>query len=333
MADLPAGLSYADDRTPGYTRKWIRGKYRYFDTDGRRITDRATIERIDTLAIPPAYTDVWICPDKTGHIQATGRDARRRKQYRYNPTWCAVRDANKYGRLLDFGRALARIRRQVNRDMKRPGLGRERIAATIVRLLEVTLIRVGNEKYAKANRSYGLTTLQNRHANVSGADIRFRFRGKSGIDHDVTLNDARVARIVRRCMEIPGQELFQYMDDEGGRHPIGSGDVNAYLRGIAGADFSAKDYRTWAGSAHTLALLRKSAYTTPKAARRTVVEVIKAVSVRLANTPAVCRRCYVHPSLLNRYLDGKFTVADRIAPRELGIEERRLLGFLEQIAK
>lgn len=327
--DVPSGLHYVDDTRPGLSRKLERGKFAYFDVAGQRVKDPEEIRRINALAIPPAYRDVWICPDPQGHIQATARDARGRKQYRYNPLWCAVRDADKFGRLLQFGRALPAIRRRVERDLMRRDFGRERIVAAVVRLLDLTLIRVGNQKYAKENRSYGLTTLRTRHTEVLGNDIRFRFRGKSGIDHDVRINDARVARIVRRCLEIPGQELFQYLDGEGTRHPIGSADVNAYLKSAVEEDFTAKDYRTWSGSVHAFDLLQKR---TDDIERRpkVVVEVIKSVSKRLANTPAICRKCYVHPIVVERFLADALPPFRAVAaPRMLRADERRFLRFLE----
>jgi DNA topoisomerase I len=326
--DIPVGLHYVDDTRPGISRKLQRGKFAYFDTAGRRIKDPKEVKRINALAIPPAYQKVWICPDPAGHIQATARDARGRKQYRYNPLWCSVRDADKFGRLLQFGQALPAIRKRVERDLQRKDFGRERLIAAVVRLLDLTLIRVGNQKYAKANRSYGLTTLRTRHTEVLGNAIRFRFRGKSGIDHDVRISDGRLARIVRRCLEIPGQELFQYLDAEGGRHPIGSADVNAYLKTIVEQDFTAKDYRTWAGSVHAFDLLQKSADELDRRPK-VVVEVIKSVSRRLANTPAICRKCYVHPIVVEHFLEGQLPAfAPVAAPRMLRADERRFLKFL-----
>lgn len=328
--EIPPGLHYVDDRRPGYSRRLIGGKFEYFDTLGKRIKQAKTISRINALAIPPAYKNVWICPDPAGHIQATGRDARGRKQYRYNPLWCQVRDANKYERLLDFGQCLPAIRRRVERDLLRRDFGRERVVAAVVRLLDATLIRVGNQKYAKENRSYGLTTLRMRHTRLVGNDIRFQFRGKSGVDHDVRINDARVARVVRRCLEIPGQELFQWIDAEGARHPIGSADVNAYLKDIVGEDFTAKDYRTWAGSVAAFDRLRRLSAISP-ARPKVIVQVVKDVAKRLANTPAVCRKCYVHPLVVERFLEDALPfLPTPSSPRLLRADERRFFAFLKE---
>ncbi len=243
--DLPPELHYSDDSQPGIRRKLSRGKYIYLAADGKRIRDASEVERINKLAIPPAYRDVWICADPHGHLQATGRDARGRKQYRYHPRWREVRDHGKYQRMLQFGQALPGLRACLERDIGRPGLPREKVMALVIRLLESTLIRVGNARYARDNRSYGLTTLRNRHVSIRGSAIRFSFRGKSGIEHEVTLRDRRLARLMRRCMELPGQHLFQYLDDQGQRHTVSSGDVNDYLRQSTGQSFTAKDYRTW----------------------------------------------------------------------------------------
>jgi DNA topoisomerase-1 len=328
--DLPVGLHYSDDARAGYTRRLEHDKFVYYDTRGHRITNQRTVERINKLAIPPAYRDVWICPDAEGHIQATGKDARGRKQYRYNPLWCAVRDANKFARLLDFGRALPKIRRRVEEDLARRDFGRVRVIAAVVRLLDMTLIRIGNEKYAKANRSYGLTTLRTRHTEVRGDEIRFQFRGKSGIDHDVRISDPRVARIVRRCLEIPGQELFQWLDAEGTRHAIGSADVNAYLKDIAAEDFSAKDYRTWAGSVKAFDLLHRLEADALSNRPKAVVAIVKDVAKRLANTPAICRKCYVHPIVVERFLEDALpTIKTPASPRLLRADERRFLAFLQ----
>ena len=330
---LAHGLHYFDDAQPGFTRRLLRGKYAYFDFKQQRITDQTVIERINALAIPPAYQDVWICPDPAGHLQATGRDARGRKQYRYNPLWNEVRDADKYARLVQFGHALPTIRRQVEQDLAKPGLGRARVVAAVVRLLDLTLVRVGNRKYARANRSYGLTTLRNRHTEVSGDDIRFRFRGKSGIDHDVRLSDKRVARIVKRCLEIPGQELFQWLDADGMRHQIGSADVNQYLKDLVAEDFTAKDYRTWSGSVAAFDLLHGLGETDIANRKKAVVGVIKEVASRLANTPAICRKCYVHPVVVERFSDDRLpTIKTPASPRGLRADERRFLAFLEHHA-
>lgn len=328
-----AGLSYVDDRKPGYRRERdADGGFRYLDTRGKPIENPRTIARIDSLAIPPAYEDVWICPNPSGHIQATARDARGRKQYRYHPEWTAIRDANKYHHLVDFGLCLPRIRRRVATDLKRPGLCQARVTAVVVQLLETTLIRIGNPRYARTNRSYGLTTLTRRHASVAGNRIRLQFVGKSGVAHDVTVRDARIARIVKRCMEIPGQHLFHYRDDDGNVVALDSGTVNAYLKATSGREFTAKHYRTWAASVYAYAALSRQPWTSETAARRVVADVVKEVSQRLANTPAVCRACYIHPAILDAYLAGRLPGrgAAPAAPRGLNADERRLLGFLRQ---
>src|SRR5690606_23787945 len=267
--------------------------------------------------------------------QATARDARGRKQYRYHPQWTAIRDANKYHHLVDFGLCLPRIRRRVAADLKRPGLCQERITAVVVQLLETTLIRIGNPRYARANRSYGLTTLKRRHASVAGSRIRLQFVGKSGVAHDVTINNARIARIVKRCMEIPGQHLFHYHDDEGNPVALDSGTVNTYLKATSGQEFTAKHYRTWAASVYAYAALSRQPWTSETAARRIVADVVRQVSQRLANTPAVCRACYIHPAVLDAYLAGRLPAHGSAppGPRGLNADERRLLGFLRQASR
>ncbi|CAB3844185.1 hypothetical protein LMG3410_01427 [Achromobacter aegrifaciens] len=326
-----AALVYYDDSLAGYTRIRVNGSaFHYLDAQGRRIRSAREIKRIDALAIPPAYEDVWICPSPLGHLQATGRDARGRKQYRYHPDWTAVRDASKYQSLAAFGQTLPRIRRQVERDLRTAGLSQNKVIAVLVRLLETTLVRIGAREYARTNKSYGLTTLKRRHASVTGDKFRFRFQGKSGVTDDVSAADRRVARIIKRCLDIPGQQLFQYLDEDGGSHPVDSGAVNAYLRVAGAGDFTAKHYRTWAGSVMAYAALQACPSESASQAQKTVVEVIKQVSRRLANTPAVCRACYVHPAILAAYLDG--TLPARSAaprgPRGLNADERRLLAFL-----
>lgn len=284
----------------------MRGHFAYFDPSGRRIRDRDEIARIDALAIPPAYTDVWICPDPLGHLQATGRDARARKQYRYHPQWRETRDATKYERMAAFGDALPKIRARIRRDLRLPGMPWGKVVATVVRLLDITLVRVGSPEYARENNSYGLTTLRKRHAAVRAGHLRFRFRGKSGVEHDIDVDDPRIARIVRRCLDLPGHELFQYIDEAGMRRPVGSSDINDYLREASGADFTAKDYRTWAGSVLALAALRKiEPRGTARHVRSHVVETIKSVAATLRNTPAVCRRCYVHPTVIDAFEAGE----------------------------
>ncbi len=290
---------------PGIRRIGHAHRVRYVDPNGRTISDATVLERIRSLAIPPAWTDVWICADPAGHLQATGRDARGRKQYRYHPQWRAVRDEVKYGRLLAFAESLPRIRGRTAADLRRAGLPREKVLAAVVRLLERTLIRVGNEEYVRQNHSFGLTTMRSRHARVRGADVHFEFRGKSGISHAVDLHDARLARIVKACRELPGHELFQYVDSDGRRQSIGSADVNAYLREITGQPFTSKDFRTWGGT--VLAACELSRAGEPHVRRGTkqrIVEAVKAVAQRLGNTAAVCRKCYIHPAVLDAYADG-----------------------------
>jgi DNA topoisomerase-1 len=325
-----AGLLYVDDRRPGITRRPEGDGFAYFDPQGKRIRDRAEIARIQSLVIPPAYTDVWICPDPSGHIQATGRDARGRKQYRYHASWHEVRDADKYEQLAAFALALPRIRRKVERDLRTPGMTHDKVVAVVVRLLETTFIRIGSPAYARANGSYGLTTLRRRHTTIAGTRIRFRFKGKSGVEHDVTVNDRRIAGVVKRCMEITGHELFTYREEDGRTRTVDSGCVNAYLRQAGQADFTAKHYRTWAGSVLALAELRRRPWTSQTEAKRIVAEVVKAVARRLGNTPAVCRKCYIHPRVIDDYLDGKLPplAAAPATPRGLDADERRLLHLL-----
>jgi DNA topoisomerase-1 len=323
-----ARLRYVSDASPGITRKRSGERFRYIAANGSAVRDAATLDRIRALAIPPAWTDVWICPVSNGHIQATGRDARGRKQYRYHDRWRAARDETKFGRLAAFGRALPRIRARLDSDLRRPGLPREKALAAVVRLLDTSHIRIGNEEYVRANRHYGLTTLRNRHADVSGARIRFRFTGKSGQKHTVELRDRRLARIVRKCQDLPGQELFEYLDD-GEAHPIRSDDVNAYLREISGEDFTAKDFRTWAGSVLAAEALAALGPADTAQAKRNVVEVVDTVAGHLGNTRAVCRKGYIHPRVLDGYLTGR-CVAPPAAPLTgLSPEETALLDFLE----
>jgi DNA topoisomerase-1 len=298
-----AGLQYVSDDRPGYTRKPLNGEFEYLDTQGKRIRDEQRILRIKRLAIPPAWTDVWICRSPAGHIQATGRDARRRKQYRYHERWRELRDENKFDRLAEFARALPKIRRRVAQDMRLPGLPREKVLATVVRLLERTFIRVGNEEYARENKSFGLTTIKNRHVKVKGDLLRFRFRGKSGRQHEVAITDRRIAKIVSKCQDLPGQDLFQYVSDEGEVRNVTSQDVNDYLREITNENFSAKDFRTWAGTVlAAIALTAQSEFETKKQAKANLKTAICAVARLLGNTPAVCRKCYVHPAILEAYL-------------------------------
>ncbi len=316
-----AGLRYVSDRRPGIRRERDGDDFRYVAPDGTTITDEATLARIRSLAIPPAYTDIWVCPLANGHLQATGHDARGRKQYRYHPRWRAVRDEDKYGRMLAFGGALPRIRERVARDLARPGLPREKVLATVVRLLETTHIRVGNEQYAQENNHYGLTTLHNEHVDVAGTKLQFHFVGKSGKAHQITLRDPRLARIVARLRDLPGEELFAFQDHDGRTHNIGSQDVNAYLHEIAGEEFTAKDFRTWAGTVlAALALQEAEAFSSQAQAKKNVTAAIKRVAEHLGNTPAVCRKCYVHPEVLASYTDGTLAQALRREVEEVAQE-------------
>ena len=333
-----AGLRYVNDESPGFKRKRAGKGFSYLDQDGRVIRDPDTLRRIKALAVPPAWTQVWICPDPNGHIQATGRDARGRKQYRYHPRWAAVRDTAKYERMAAFGAALPAIRQRVEQDLRQREIPRTKVLAAVVKLLEETSIRVGNEEYAKQNRSFGLTTMRDRHAKFEddGKTLRFEFKGKSGVKHSVKLNDRRLARVVKQCQDIPGQELFQYLDQDGQRHAIESSDVNDYLREISGGDFTAKDFRTWNGTVLALRYLRicdkPSSATLGK---RQVSSAIKSVAAELGNTPAVCRKAYVHPVVLNAYLEGSLEpeASAGIPPSDgLSDEEQCVLGLLQAIA-
>jgi DNA topoisomerase-1 len=329
---LPPDLHYVDDTQPGITRKLLRGKFCYFDPAGQRIKAPDEIKRINALAVPPAYTNVWICADPRGHLQATGRDARGRKQYRYHPRWREVRDADKYSRLRDFGQALPKLRKRLEALLDAPGFSRDKVMATVITLLDATLIRVGNTQYARENRSYGLTTLRSRHVEVNGSAILFQFRGKSGVEHQITVKDRRLARIIKRCLEIPGQDLFQYLDEQGERHTVSSSDVNAYLQTLTGADFTAKDYRTWAGSALALSVLRELQWEPESDAKRHVVAMVKDVAKQLGNTPAVCRKCYIHPAVLEGFMLGALAQLPRPRTRKgLRAEEVGLAMFLDKM--
>ena len=300
-----AGLRYVTDAKPGIHRIQDGDAFRYESATGDTVTDDPTLARIKSLVIPPAWTDVWICPSPSGHLQATGRDARDRKQSRYHPHWGEVRDETKYERMLLFGDALPTIRERVDHDLALPGLPRDKVLATIVRVMETTFIRVGNAEYARDNKSYGLTTMRTRHVKVAGGTITFDFQGKSGVHHTIDLQNRRIAGIVKKIQDLPGHELFQYLDNDGTRHQVHSDDVNQYLHDITGEHFTAKDFRTWAGSVLTAMLLREGGpYETQSQARKNVVEAIKAVAARLGNTPSVCRKCYVHPAVLEHYFSG-----------------------------
>lgn len=334
-----AGLVYTTDALAGIRRR-RRGKgWSFTGPDGRAVSDAETLARIKALAIPPAWTEVWICADPNGHIQATGRDAKGRKQYRYHPRWNEHRSADKFGRLIAFSQALPKIRERVEHDLRRQGLPREKVVATVVRLLETTYIRIGNEEYAKSNKSFGLTTLRDGHVEVAGAKLRFRFIGKSGMRHEVELRDRRMARIVKMCRDLPGYDLFQYVDENGVRQDVDSGDVNRYLREIAGEDFSAKDFRTWGGTLLAARELRQ--LTPPKTAReakKVTTQVIQRVASVLGNRPATCRKYYVHPAVLEAYADGSlFEAIAQVrragfedTPHDLDLEEGALLELLQR---
>jgi DNA topoisomerase I len=334
-----AGLRYTTDDKPGIQRRKNGKGFTYVGVDGKTIRDDDERARIAALAIPPAWTEVWISPDPNGHLLATGRDARGRKQYRYHPHWRETRDETKYGRMILFGESLPAIRARVDEDLKRPGLPREKVLATVVRLLETTFIRIGNQEYARNNKSFGLTTMRDRHVGVEGSKIHFKFLGKSGVKHAIDIKDRQLARIVQKCRDIPGQDLFQYYDEAGQRQSITSTDVNAYLRDISGQDFTAKDFRTWAGTVLALLTLsRCEPCENPTQANKNIVEAIKHVSEQLGNTPSVCRKCYVHPHILDAYLEG--TLDDVVqpillqelsdAPHALRPEEEAVMAALRQ---
>jgi len=327
-----ARLHYVADSVPGITRRRSGKGFAYRDAQGRTIRDAATLARIKALAVPPAWTAVWISADPRGHLQATGRDDRGRKQYRYHPRWREMRDETKYEHMVVFGRALPRIRRRVEQDLRRRGLPREKVLAAVVCLMERTLARVGNPEYARDNNSFGLTTLQNRHVRIAGGRVELDFRAKHGIRHRSIVADRKLARILRNCRDLPGSELFQYIDDAGERRSIDSGNVNDYLREISGAEITAKDFRTWAAT--NLALLALAERTAEKPTKKAVVEMVRQVAEQLGNTPAVCRKCYIHPAVIESFATGKLapfvaTLAWAGAAAETGQVERALMRFLE----
>jgi DNA topoisomerase-1 len=337
-----AGLRYVSDTEPGIRRVRAGKGFRYVGPDGKPVRDPDVLRRIRALAIPPAWTDVWVCPLAHGHLQATGRDARGRKQHRYHARWRAVRDETKYHRMIAFARALPRLRARTRRDLAHPGLPREKVLAAVVRLLETTLIRVGNEEYARHNHHFGLTTLRDGHADIEGPKVSFHFRGKSGIKQEVDVNDRRLAHIVQNCQDLPGQELFQWVNGDGGQHVVGSADVNAYLREVSGRDFTAKDFRTWAGTVLAARALREiGPFESQTQAKRNIVQAIEAVARRLRNTRAVCRKCYVHPAVIDAYLDGSLLTAlgrradaeSKRPPDKLRPDEAAVLAFLQQRQK
>ena len=305
LAAKHAKLRHVDDTSPGITRHKARNGFDYRLPDGGLVRDIDTLKRIRSLAIPPAWTGVWISPDPNGHLQATGRDVRGRKQYRYHPRWREVRDEAKYSKLLIFSRALPKLRAQVEEDLKRPGLPRERVLAAIVRLMDMTLFRIGNNEYAKENKSFGLTTLRNRHVAIEGSRIHISFRGKHGKHHETDINDRRLARIIKNCRDLPAYELFQYLDENGDRHTVGSAEVNDYLREITGEEITAKDFRTWAGTKLAAEALREfELFDTEAERKKAVLRAVEKVAKHLGNTPAICRSCYIHPAVLDGYLDG-----------------------------
>jgi DNA topoisomerase-1 len=326
-AAASVGLVYVTDEERGIRRERKGDAFAYFKPNGERLRDEATLERIRKLAIPPAYTDVWICPKANGHLQATGRDARGRKQYRYHPQFREVRESTKYERMLEFARTLPAIRTTLAQHMALRGLPREKVLATVVHLLETTLIRVGNDDYARQNRSYGLTTLRNPHVKVDGSELRFQFKGKSGKTWRLQVKDRRIAKIVRACQDLPGQRLFQYKDEAGEVREVTSADVNAYLREITGADITAKDFRTWAGTVlAALALREFEAFDSQAAQKKNLKAAIERVAARLGNTPTICRKCYIHPEVLDAYVEGNLLLEVK---KEVEGELREDLGRLK----
>lgn len=338
-----AGLRYVHDAAPGIHRKRSGRGFSYIGPDGQKLTDRALLNRIKSLGIPPAWEDVWICPQPNGHIQATGRDARGRKQYLYHPHWREARDETKFARLALFGASLPHIRKRTTADLAQPGLTQEKVLATVIQLLDLTLIRIGNEEYARANESYGLTTMRQSQVEVNGSKIQFEFQGKSGKQHTVAVRDPRLARIIRRCEELPGYELFQYVDEASERHSVESNDVNQYLREITGQHFTAKDFRTWGGTVIAASELRElGPAETATEEKKNIIEAVKRAAHELGNTPAVCRRAYIHPAILDAYMEGRLLpLRDDDAasgamdeapsgPRWLRPEEEALLAMLAQ---
>jgi len=336
-----AGLRYVTDASPGIQRKRVGKHFSYIGLDGKPIHDPDKLQRIKKLGIPPAWTNVWISPNEQGHIQATGRDAKGRKQYRYHPRWREVRDETKYDRLISFGESLPVIRERVAHDLSLSGLPYEKVLATIVRLLDTTLIRIGNEEYARENDSYGLTTMRSHHVDVNGSKVHFHFRGKRGKEHVIDVSDRQLAKIVKRCQDLPGHELFQYIDDNGELRTIESNDVNEYLREISGQDFTAKDFRTWGGTViATDSLEELGAFDSQTQGKKNVVQAIKMTAEHLSNTPAICRKCYVHPGVLDAYTGGSLlnflkeyaSQEKKESPEGLRPEESRVLSFLKQLS-
>jgi DNA topoisomerase-1 len=334
-----AGLHYVTDEEKGFRRELKGREFHFFDQRGREVKGEEQVRRIRKLAIPPAWTDVWICADPNGHLQATGRDARGRKQHRYHPRWRETRDENKFNRMIQFANALPKIRAHTARDLAAKGLTRKKVLATVVRILETGLIRVGNEEYVKQNHSFGLTTMRDRHVKVRGGSMKFEFKGKSGKMHSVELEDPRLAKIVKGCQDIPGQELFQYFGEDGERHKISSTDVNEYLREITNADFTAKDFRTWAGTVLAAMALRElEKFETQTQAKKNLKAAIERVAQRLGNTPTICRKCYIHPFVMDSYLDGSLLLLQAAKERAgksetargLNANEKMVLGLLKK---
>ena len=323
-AALPASLNYVDDRDPGIRRKAATKGFAYAGIDGKPVTDEATLKRIKALVIPPAWNDVWICPDASGHIQATGRDAKGRKQYRYHADWRKSRDHSKYDKMIDFGRKLPKLRARIDEDLALRGLPREKVVAAVVRLLELTLIRVGNDAYARENKSFGLTTLRMRHVELGSTGAVFEFRGKSGVSHKTSFRDRKLARVVKACGDLPGQRLFQYLGEDGERRSVGSSEVNAYIHEAIGDGFSAKDFRTWAGALTALEVFDSMQPPTSAVQAKAMIKAcVDAVSQRLGNTPAVCRACYIHPAVIEAFEAGG------LARSRAGADpERRLVRLL-----
>jgi DNA topoisomerase I len=338
-ASRAAGLRYVNDSVPGISRARKGRSFAYFSAKHRKIRDPKTLSRIRALAIPPAWNDVWICANPNGHLQATGHDARGRKQYRYHPRWREIRDQDKYANLIDFAHALPRIRRRVATHLRRRGLPREKVLAAVVKLLETTLVRVGNEEYAKSNKSFGLTTMRDRHANVRSASVHIEFNGKSGVHHEMNVHNPQLAKIVAQCQDLPGQQLFQYVDADGVVCDVGSSDVNEYLQQISGRDFTAKDFRTWAGTALAAQALKEfEDFDSKAAAKRNITKAIERVAERLGNTNAVCRKCYIHPAVIDAYMDRSLveTFKERAEAElrtslaRLPAEEAAVLALLQQ---
>lgn len=335
-----AGLHYVSDIMPGIRRKRVGKHFSYIDIQGKPIHDSEELQRIRSLGIPPAWKKVWICPDPQGHLQATGRDAKGRKQYRYHASWRKVRDSTKYDHMIAFGEMLPSIRKRIHHDLSLPGLPREKVLATVVRLLDTTMIRIGNEEYSKENHSFGLTTLRNQHVDITGTKIHFHFRGKSGKEHMIAIQDKQLAKIVKRCQDLPGYELFEYVDEQGSICTLDSSDVNEYLQEISGQNFTAKDFRTWGGTviaARSLQELGRAE--TQTHCRKNIVEAIKNASQQLGNTPAICRKCYIHPGIINAYMDGSLCEffahweqhSSQKMPHELHASETSVLAFLQQL--